>query len=240
MTYDLTLLIPEGRLKPFVAVVGTDPAELEQFYLWAQRLSGVLFTDIGHLEVVMRSAMARELSSEFGEEWYTREDLFEDVAAGMIARAWVDKGLGKLGASKPVLEGKLIASLPFGFWTQLLSSGGKVNRPAIVRNRKYDWSLWQPALHKAFPGATSRSAIKNDADDVRHARNRVAHQERIAWGVSIPGQQRVVSVSEVKETVFRLAQTIDPAAAAWIEERSRVQEVVDDCPAPVLGTDLRL
>ena len=240
MSHDLTLFVPAPRLKPYRDIVGNDLKALDKFYRWAQRLSGALFTDIGHLEVVMRSAMARELSAEFGQQWYGREDLFEDRAASMITRAWEEKGLGKLGAPDHVLEGKLIASLTFGFWTQLLSSGGKVSRPAVVQHRRYDWLLWQPALRKAFPGASTRSEVKNDADDVRHVRNRIAHQERIAWGSPIPGQGRTLAVSDVSQTVLRLAAAVDPAAAAWIETRSKVQKIIKKCPVPILGTDLKL
>lgn len=136
---DIGVLIPPARLAPYIAVAGERPRDIEAFYLWCEELALALFADIGRLEVLMRSAMARELVRAFGLEWYERSELFDDDATGALRSAWRRNDLhkwrrpaGEHGDGTDhlqLLEGKLVAGLMFGFWVRLLGRGTYVGRP---------------------------------------------------------------------------------------------------------------
>lgn len=67
-------------------------------------------------------------------------------------------------AGRTATLGKVIAELPFGFWTLLVSN-------------RYE-SLWRLSLHRAFPHARSRRQIIHwRLDAIRFLRNRIAHHE---------------------------------------------------------------
>lgn len=87
MPPDISHLIPSARLARYTTTAGPLTQDIETFYVWCERLALALFADIGRLEVVMRSAMARELTQAFGPEWYARRDLFDDDASRALTTA---------------------------------------------------------------------------------------------------------------------------------------------------------
>lgn len=226
--------IPEARLARYRALAGSDSADVERFYLWARDVSLALFADIGLLEVSLRSAMAAELTAGYGNEWYASSDLFDDDAARSIAVAWNVNGLQALkDAATPdleLIEGKLVAGLMFGLWVQLLGRGSWAGRKPLRRRRIYDTLLWQPALSKAFPNASSRREVERNTNAVRATRNRVAHHEHIVWGIPLPGQSRRLSVSEAHQAVLKVASFISNDLATWIDSRSVVGTALTNCP----------
>jgi hypothetical protein len=230
---DITQLVPAARLARFHAIVGQDPGTVDGFYRWAQNLSLALFADIAILEVVMRSAMAGELSQTYGRTWYMRPDLFDDDTARALSTTWTGNGLGPLrdaGANEDVIEGKLVAGLTFGFWVQLLGRGSYAGKQPLRQRRIYDTLLWQPALSKAFPHAPSRTDTERRANVVKAARNRIAHHEQIAWGIPLPGQRTRLTVSEVHDRLHELAGFISPDAGTWITANSTLQQQIASCP----------
>lgn len=106
----------------------------------------------------MRSAMARELRTAYGNEWYASRELFDDDAARKLATAWSQGGLGQLrdapDADLDVVEGKLVAEVMFGFWVQLLGKGSYAGRPPLRQRRIYDTLLWQPGPVQGVPART--------------------------------------------------------------------------------------
>jgi hypothetical protein len=235
-------LVPYVRLERYEQVVGPDRDAVDALYRWCQELSLSLFADIAALEVFMRSAMARELRDVFGIDWYARHELFDDHAARMITSAWRHGGLQRLAddptITSDVVEGKLVANLMFGFWVKILGKGSWAGKPPLRQRRIYDTLLWRPALKKAFPHTKSRRDVERHATMIQVTRNRIAHHEHIAWGISLPGQRRRVSVSEVRTVLLELASFLSPDAEAWIDANSSVVRIITECPAD--PTHLRL
>lgn len=231
---DISHVVPAPRLARYHAAVSGGDEAVRELYRWAQQLSLSLFADIGTLEVAMRSAMARELSTAFGNQWYASGELFDDDAARKLATAWSQGRLGELrddpGADLDVVEGKLVAEVMFGFWVQILGKGSYSGRAPLRRRRIYDTLLWQPALSKAFPHALNRRDVQRAAEIVRVARNRVAHHEHIAWGVPLPGQNRRLCVSEVHDTVVELAGWISAETRMWLLADSTLHQLLAKCP----------
>ncbi|MBF6620459.1 MAG: Abi family protein [Patulibacter sp.] len=242
----ISQLIPPERLNRYHAASGPAGVPAEQLYLWCEELALAMFADIGRLEIILRSAMARELKRAFGPEWYTRAELFDDDTTRMLRTAWNQNGLTKLRESVDdphsdvtldVVEGKLVAGLMFGFWVQLVGRGSYAGSVPLRSRRIYDTLLWRPALQDAFPGQ-SRREVEHLARATKAARNRIAHHEHIAWGVPLPGQRQRLSVAAIHNKVLHLATCLSPTARAWIDTHSTVTSVVDACP--VDPTALRL
>lgn len=233
---NISQLVPASRLARFHAIVGSDAGAVDALYRWAQDLALALFADIAILEVVMRSAMARQLSHTYGPTWYTRHDLFDDSSTRALSSAWNENGLGTLrdaGATDDVIESKLVAGLTFGFWVQILGRGSYAGKQPVRQRRIYDTLLWQPALANAFPHAPSRTDTERRANVVRAARNRTAHHEQIAWGILLPGQRTRLTVSEVRDRLLELAGFVSPEAESWIRTNSTVQQQINACPVDI-------
>lgn len=231
----LASFVPARRLALYRNVVGTDSAALEAFYIWSQEVSFSLFRDIGALEVAMRSAMARELVSEFGIDWYSSSgDLFDDDALRSLSTAWRQAGLQALSddpaVGADVVEGKLVAATTFGFWVQLLGKGSYCGKQPFRQRRIYDTLLWKPALSKAFPLAPSRRDTERKAYLVQTTRNRIAHHEHIIWAIPLPGQGRRVAVTDALGSLLDLAGYLSLDTRSWIESHSGVQRHLADCP----------
>jgi hypothetical protein len=105
----------------------------------------------------------------------------------------------------PEIHGKVVAELTFGVWRYMLAA-------------TYQTTLWAPALRRAFPhlGSQKREAVYTPVDHLNALRNRIAHHEPI---------HRQNLEARHKE-LLRVARWIDPAAAAWIEQTSRVPQVL--------------
>lgn len=234
----LTSLVPAPRLAPYVAVAGTGQP-LEDFYAWAQDVALALFADISLLEVALRSAMARELTVTFGNQWYARANLFDDDAQKSIANTWRHNDLGALvtkGVPLDTVEGKLVAASMFGFWTQLLGKGSYAGSHPFRQRRIYDALLWHPALRKAFPHASGREQVQRAANNVRATRNRIAHHEHVVWGIPLPGKKSKagaktrLTVTQAHQTVLDLAGFISADTATWIDNASNVASLIAACP----------
>jgi hypothetical protein len=217
------------------AGTGVDPVEL---YRWNCVLSMAIFDDIATVEVAVRSAIAHQLYQGLGQQWYRdATQVFDENAHRGINKAWKDANLTQLdrqGVDADVLHGKLVASLMFGFWVKLLGRGGFVGG-GVQRVRKiYDSTLWQPYLCHAFPqvGQFDRQKVETAAHQVQWVRNRIAHHEHIIWGTPIPGQNVLLTVSQVHAGIKTLAGYAYPDLEQWLVMNSRVPPLLNDCPLP--------
>jgi hypothetical protein len=200
-------------------------------------LSLAMFKDVGLVEIALRNSMDQALSDVFGERWFARAELFDDATQRNISTAWARNGLSRCATKNQ--PGKLVASLTFGFWANLLSRGSYSRGEApFDGKRSYDELLWRPSLHNAFPGSGgSRSEVLSVVTDVRHVRNRIAHHKPVLWGISLPGQLdkstgrvRRLDVSEAHEATLVLASYLDAQLADWLRAESRVPGLLGEHP----------
>jgi len=244
VTVSIIDFISPERLNPYEILAMKEAVSVLDIYIWNQKVSLALFGDIGNVEVVMRSAIAREMVSEFGIDWFTNEDVLDSPALKSIDSALTN--VKRIGRSPQELHGKLVASLTLGFWVRLLGRGDrlvtfdKVTKKQIGSDRRiFDDLLWKPALSKAFPAADplGRATVEALARDLQFARNRVAHHEHVIWGIPAVGQklkggqtQRRIGLTEFHNTLLKLSALIDPELRQCIESNSMFLKVVDDCP----------
>jgi hypothetical protein len=150
-----------------VRATGDDLDRAVELYLWNAGVAGALWEVLGHVEVVLRNVLHDALTARHQRlgrtgQWY--DDLTRELsqhARDDISRA--KQRLQRAGA--PLLPGKIVAELSFGFWRFLLA-------------RRYTASLW-PALRPAFeylPGS-DRRLLEAPVARLHVLRNRVAHHE---------------------------------------------------------------
>jgi hypothetical protein len=146
-----------------------------KLYEWNQDISAAFYVALQTVEVAFRNACARELANRFGSAWYNDSTLQRlDLSIHKtitLTISDISPSIKKLG--RGISPSDIIAALPFGFWTRLLS-------------KRFDRELWVPALKNAFPRYKqvvghnpSRPIVAQRFDYIRGFRNRVAHHEPI-------------------------------------------------------------
>lgn len=177
----------------------------EALYLWNTHLTKTYLADIEHLEVLLRNCIHTALTGRYGERWFDNGRVtFSDVAEKSIRKATRRAG----GRGAP--PGKIIAELSFDFWRFLLSN-------------YYRASIW-PQVEKALKRkSNSRQQFEDLVVVVYDMRNRCSHHESIVQQCDIP--REVAHLDSVDNAIQMVADFIDPHAATWIKDNSRVSVV---------------
>ena len=105
------------------------------------------------------------------------------------------------------ITGKILAELTFGFWVLLTSS-------------RHTTLLWNPHLEALYPAGSQRHKIHSGLDDMRKARNRVAHHEPV----------RVADVNNLIRRMRRYAGYISPDLRHYIRQTSTVDSLLQSRP----------
>jgi hypothetical protein len=134
------------------------------------RLSESFYPLLSVFEVSLRNSLNRELTKLFGTpDWYlniaARPDLRE-------LRKEINTAQSHITRREEIITGpKVVAELTLGFWIRIL-------------NVEYERILWK-SLRKAFPFLPKvdrqRHTVSVPLNNIRNFRNRVYHNEPIAW-----------------------------------------------------------
>lgn len=214
--------ISRERLSSYLAL--TTPANDQRaaldLYVWNAALSGSFFGPLQAVEIAIRNAIHREMTSIYGTPAWYSELQFKRTASNMIG-SLVEAAGRLVREKKPVDPPHMVAALHFGFWTQLLKSGPDGN---YVRH------FWNAGLSKAFqhyPGGSQRSrgSINTEILVLKDFRNRVAHHEPIHNKKPAHQYARIV----------RVAGWIDPTLARWIEFHASCRSRLQNGPRSTAG-----
>lgn len=177
----------------------------EALYLWNTHLTKTYLADIEHLEVLLRNCIHTALTSRYGERWFDNGRItFSNKALWNIDKAKRRAGGGRAPA------GKIIAELSFDFWRFLFS-------------RQYQASIW-PQIEKALKEKPdNRQQFEDLVVIVYNMRNRCSHHESIVQQHDIP--REIAHLNSVDKAIHMVANFIDPDAAAWIKDNSRVPTI---------------
>ena len=120
----------------------------------------------------------------------------EQHARDDVAR--VKQRLGR--ARAPLLPGKVVAELPFGFWRFLLA-------------RRYTATLW-PVLRGGFPhlGGSNRRLLEEPVTRLHVLRNRVAHHEPLL----------AEPIADRYQNLLTVVAAVEPQLSAWVDGHSHV------------------
>ncbi len=211
-------------LKSAEAMEGESLHLAVELYQHNATLSAAAWSTIADMEVLLRNVVAdsahtrhSSVGRSLSERWYDAPNWFPPhnpwfTAQSLNAiknakRAVGDRGPGS-NARPP--EGRVVAGLSFGFWRFILSS-------------RYEHSLWNPAVRRAFPGlqglsgTDSRAAVYDRMTMLNNLRNRIGHHEPIYEPFTVEG--RVLEASQVLHDGVELIEWTNPRAAHWIQQR---------------------
>jgi hypothetical protein len=212
-TADLRRLLSPGRFDRYAAAAGSAQTAGE-LYVWNARAAGALHETLGTFEVVLRNALDRQLTVYHQIVWAGDGHWYADTLMPWRSKKLIEhitraRAQATGNSKRPEIHGKVVAELTFGFWRYLLAA-------------PYQTTLWAPALRHAFPrlGSQKREAVYTPIDRLHALRNRIAHHEPI-HGLNLTARH---------SELLRVAAWIDPAAAAWICQTSRVPTVLDARP----------
>lgn len=187
-------------------------------YSWNAEVSGAFLEVLHHLEVMLRSAVDRELSAcEVPESarltpaagWWFASATFVEKEGLRV----VEQTRSRLGTGPGDKRERVLSELTFGFWQGLFGTA-------------YE-DLFRRHLVSCFPdrpqSGFSRKTVVRALDRLRILRNRIAHHQSI---LDYP-------IAELHETALDLIGWMSSGGRTWVAERSRVPEVLEARPQPV-------
>lgn len=195
------------RLSTYLRRTNGDRLAALRLYEHNTRVSEALFGVIRGLEVALRNSMHDVLRTAFNaDDWYDKLPfalLKEEKRSIRMAKLNIRK------RRKPIIPGRVVAELTFGFWCGLTT-------------KVYDAKLWVPHLHKAFPHRRlGRREANARLNDLRVLRNRIAHHECVVH-TDIHGEH-----SRIIETLGWIC----PISAAWVQQYSSMETAVQKSTA---------
>lgn len=210
----------QARLRHYLDECDGNTRQAMQLYGWNAELSAAFWEPLGHLEVALRNTVDRQMTARHDAlhrsgHWIfdDAQELGRDRGRGNYKHAYpyvdINTAIGRVKKNeKPLSPGQVISEISFGFWHQMVS--------------KSQMFLW-PDIASGFPYMKGRSQVpvRDIVSSLRDFRNRVGHHHRI-WALG---------VSEKYDQILTLAGYIDPSLAAWIDQQSRVSEVIARRPS---------
>ena len=182
-------------------------------YLWNLRVSAAFWEPICVLEIAVRNALHDQLvDGRRRADWWRDPHLSLCLRERSAIRAAL-AALAARGNDDPSSD-QVVAATSFGLWVGLTGEGNV--RDQVLR---YETTLWQPRLVRAFPHAAGRRRkyIHAELDKIRILRNRIAHHEPI---YSAP-------LAALHCSIVELAGMVHPDAGALVAGCSRVPAVLD-------------
>jgi hypothetical protein len=197
----------EARLDPYEVAAHDDPELTVALYDWNIQIGSAFFEDIGIVEVLLRNALDKTLREQYqshpdSEPWYHQNGVLLQAQG-----AAVDEAIKHLDDEYGDPEqDDVIAALSFGLWRSLFTPGYQ--------------RLW-PTLKEAFVYLPPRVSIRqadmcDHVSDLHELRNGIAHHDPIFnWNFE-------ASVTNLK----RVAEPICPKTYGWMNQRSRVRDLL--------------
>jgi hypothetical protein len=165
-----TTLSPTRFSRYLTAAAGNAKKALS-LYRWNAFLSHSLYWPSQTLEVAIRNSISKVLISRYGPAWHNSANFARQLSREDMAKleATFERQRRERGARNLSVD-IVVADLPFGFWTSMLST-------------RYDVPLiWRSNLRVAFPyfpPSLPLRSVHSPMERIRILRNRIAHHEPI-------------------------------------------------------------
>lgn len=196
-----------ARLQPFLLAADGDSKRALEIYDWHAQVTVASFGLVHHFEVVVRNALDAALGEGQPQEplkdtWLLDFGVLQPEAVKQVIIA-----VERLGKGRRITRGRVVAGVSFGFWAGLFT-------------KRYE-ELWRHRLRRAFPhGAIVRRDLTQRMRLLQQSRNRIAHHDSLL-------QQ---DIERRAEDMLVIVEWIDPEAATWLRERSRLHGLLATRP----------
>ena len=226
---ELKKSLSEQRFATYLKKAQNDEILALELYLYNLRLAESLFLPLNITEVTLRNTVDEVLVSKFGHDWYLNHH-FQCHVLNDKSRESLDEAIERVKQKKKQKRkkiiaknktsnketirhnrGKIISETTFGFWLNLLT------------RKEYSEKIWGTEIYIPFPylkKSESLDTIRKLARTIGFLRNRVAHHEPI-FNMNIP---------DLYKKMVRLTQAQTYITAQWMEQHSRVNEVIRTKP----------
>ena len=192
--------VSEARFQPFLDACDGDTELAWKLYEWNASVASALFECFHHSEVLLRNSMMERLQHVHPLDYPWQRDQPSVVKAAERRRD---------ADTKVASPDAVISELTLGFWATLLEKNAA------------NEELWRHHLRHVFPGSPgTRASILRAVSDMRHVRNRCAHQDSL-----LDFDPRIELLK-----LLSLVEWIDPDARTWIEGIERVTRIADARP----------
>lgn len=186
-----------------------DPIAL---YKWNIALSEALYPLLNTVEIALRNRLHIAISEIIQDDnWLLNGN---KKILQLLHNHWIvklDSNIKEMTTKRKLDEGHLIAELPFGFWTVLLS-------------RKFEDKqfLWPSLKKQVFPFAhgVRINTIRDQFNNIRHLRNRIFHYEAI-WHWQ--------DLQEQRDAIIRAIEWINPILLKLVA-KDRFKEIYSNRP----------
>ena len=195
---ELTGIFSQERLDSYLSNAKCNNSKTDALiaYSWNIELSQALYPALQILEITLRNSMHQAITNSFQtESWYELPFLHDRE------KTQVNQAKDSLKKNKKPLEkGRIVAELPFGFWTSLFD----------IRY-EHGQILWPKLLKPTFPflpkGQRTRPFLSRELNRIRLLRNRVFHYEPI-WHWR--------DLSDQHNSITNLTRCLSPSASKYL------------------------
>lgn len=188
-------------------------------YVWNTRLSKAFLEDLEHIEVLLRNTINESLCPRYGDDWWSNGSLSLNDGTKRAVRKALKRGR-KLGSTN------IIPLVSFEFWRFLLVKYYQATVWPLVRKNLavQKLPLSDDTYIRVF---LDRKMFEEKVDSLLKLRNRCAHHEPL---VKENLEEEYKGINNHCQTIKSVSYLLNPAAAIWISQHSRVPEILAQRP----------
>lgn len=202
-------IISSERLKPYLRHHSNNFEKAIEHYKANIEISEAFYPLISILEVGLRNKINYQLIRRFKDEnWFENSNFIKIVSSYQIdsiseARKTI------LKEKKSITPGKVVAELPFGFWTSLFDT-------------KFEMTLWK-YLRLAFPNCPKsirkRKTMSSKFNGIRKLRNRIFHHEPITWNLHV--------INNYRKEMIEGIDWLDKELVEWCNDLIHIEKIIE-------------
>ena len=207
---NLPHVISEPRFETYLRARGNDRAVALALYRWNLEVSAAFIGSLHLCEIAVRNGIADAIEAVHGSNWPWNEGFIRSLPSPS-GKSYNAKRNLQSCARHHQTTGKVIADLKFVFWEKMLTS--RFQRP-----------IWQHHFSNVFTGydgaldlSGARAACRDDLEEIRLFRNRIAHHEPIF----------ARNLQDDLDRIIRLVRWRNPSAAEWLIKIETITPLIE-------------
>lgn len=168
----LQYVLSPPRFEKYEIASSGDHVKASDLYAWNAAASAALLLPSHFAEVSIRNAASEALTTTYGDHW-PWEAVFEQSLpspGGLVYNP--RKDLIQTRLKYPNSTGKVVADLKLAFWESMFTG-------------RHDERIWNAQIRTVLPNSAGvevrviRNRVREDIQQIRKLRNRIAHHEPI-------------------------------------------------------------